>query len=187
MATQNVIDKIIENAQKEAQDIIDQYTRKAEGIKTNTQARITALNQRHHAEAQTIQETETTRAISQQRLDYNKVITAKKRQLATQAIEQALVSLPQHKKYSGFLTALIQASNQTTGEMTISANDWKKHKTTLQTFFKKNKLAFEIKTDKNMLGGITIAQGKKVFRGSLRLIAELLQDELTIAVSQELF
>jgi vacuolar-type H+-ATPase subunit E/Vma4 len=187
MATQNVIDKIIENAQKEAQDILDQYTRNAQEIRKNTQARIANLHERHRAEAQTLQETETTRAISQKRLEHNRIITSRKRQMATQAIEQALISLPQHKEYPEFLKALIQASKQAVGDITISVNDWQKHKDTLQSYFKKNKLAFKIKTDKHMLGGITIAQGKKVFHGSLALIAELLHDELTIAVSQELF
>jgi V/A-type H+-transporting ATPase subunit E len=187
MATQNVIDKIIENAQKEAQEILDRYTQNAEEIKENTQARIAALHDQHKAEAKVLKETETTRAISQKRLEYNKIITGKKRQITSRVIEQTLISLPQHKDYPKFLTALIQASNQITGELTISTEDWKKHKNMLQRFFKAHDLSFEIKPDNNMLGGITITQGKKVFHGSLKLIAELLKDELTIAVSKELF
>jgi len=187
MATQNVIDKIIENAQKEVQNILDRYSQNAEDIKNNTQARIKALSEQHQTEAKALKETEITRAISQQRLEYNKIITGKKRQMTSRAIEQALASLPQHKDYPKFLTALVKASNQTTGELTISTNDWQKHKNMLQSFLKKNRLTFEVKTDKNMLGGITITQDKKVYHGSLKLIAELLQDELTIAVSKELF
>jgi len=187
MATQNVIEKILENARAEAQEILKRYTEDATEIKQKTDARIAALREQNENDAKQLQETEVTRTLSQKRLAYNKSISHEKRILISRVIGEALTTLPQHKDYTVFLTALIKASGQTDGELSISKKDWQKHKDKLQAFFKKEKTNFEIRTDEAMLGGITIKKGKKTFRGSLKLIGELLQDELTIAVSKALF
>lgn len=187
MATQNVIDKILENATAEAQKILDRYTKNAEEIKQKTNARIAALRKQCEHEATLLKETEITRAISQKRLEYNKSLTQKKRAQTARVIDEALSTLPQHKDYPDFLIALIKASSQTGGELSINETDWQKYKSLLETFFKKEKMDFEIKTDDKIQGGITITKGKMVFHGSLKLIGELLQDELTIAVSETLF
>jgi len=187
MGTKKVTEKIIDDARKDVQRILKEHEHMADNIREDREKRIAAQREHINAEAEKIKKNEITRALSRKKLEYKKALTAKKRMLIMQFVNEAILSLPQHKGYIIFIKEMIKKSGQTNGVLTINTKDWKLFQSDLQKFFQKEKMDFDVRPATDISGGVTIELGKKVFHGSLDLIVELLHDELMIAVSKELF
>lgn len=187
MATQPVADKIIEDAQHEAQGILDHYKKEAEKIRAEYDKRISAKKEDINTVVAAAKKTELMRLISQKNLEFNKEIVAEKHKHILKIIGDAIKTLPEHKKYFSFLTTMITNSGEKEGELFISKHDMKVHGKKLEKFLNDQNYSFAIKVDSDMRGGVLIRKGKTVYHGSLDLISELLRDELTIAVSNKLF
>jgi V/A-type H+-transporting ATPase subunit E len=187
MATQQVTNKIVEDAKKEAQEIIEHYKEEVAREQETRDSRMTEEKARIEAEAEAAKKTEYMRLVSQKNLAFRKDIVAEKHKKIAKIIEDAIEKLPQHKQYFSFLTTMIENSGEKTGELYISKSDLKRYEKKLKAFLKKNGYDFKIVHDVAMRGGVLIRKGKTVYHGSLDLISELLRDELTIAVSNRLF
>ncbi len=186
MSTQKVTEKILEDAQKEAKDILNSFKQEAANIKKDFSEQIADKKKQIKTEAEDVKKTETLRAISQERLRLNKELAKHKRRLINEVIEDALQQLPAHKDYLKFLITLIEKSGEKTGELTINKRDWKVYGSALEKYMKNKKLNYRITRDDKIIGGLMIKKEKAIYHGSLGLIRELLSDELTIAVSEEL-
>jgi vacuolar-type H+-ATPase subunit E/Vma4 len=186
MSTQQVADKILQDAQNEARKIIEHHQEKINNIKKEFTQTLAVERKEIETQAEELKRTEITRAIAQEKLQYNKQLTEKKQHLINAIIDQALTTLNKQDGYGAFLKALITRSNLRTGELHISEKDWKIHSSALEQYFKKEKLQYTIIKDSALSGGVTLTSGKTTHHGSLDLIRELLHDELTIAVSRQL-
>ena len=187
MATQNVTDKILEDAKKESQEILKKYRDDAAEMKKTLEEELRSRRALIEDETETLKRGEHMRLLSQKKLEMDKELTARKRTYLEKVIAEALKELPSHGKYGQFLQMLIASSNETEGELSISETDGKKHKSAIEEYAKKEKMNFTVGTDEEIAGGIIIKKGKTTYHGSLKLISELLSDELAIAVSQALY
>jgi vacuolar-type H+-ATPase subunit E/Vma4 len=187
MATQNVTDKILEDAKKESQEILKKFTDEAAQIKKTHEDELDAKRAQIAEETERLKKSEHMRLLSQKKLELDKELTAHKRAYLQKVIEEALNALPDHDKYGQFLEMLIASSKETEGELILRKEDWKKHKTIIEKLLKKSKADFTVTTKDEITGGIIIKKGKTTYHGTLELISELLNDELAIAVSQALY
>lgn len=187
MSTQKVTNKIIEDAKREAQDILTKYRDDAANIEKEFAQRIAQKKRQVATEIEEIKKTEIMRALSQKRLDLNKKITEKKQKLITRAIEEAVSKLLVHRQYLDFLKALIKNSGEKEGELLLSKNDAKQYGNDLEKYIKTEGLNLKIVTGDEIRGGIIIKKEKTNHIGSLNIILELLSDELAITVSKELY
>ena len=78
MSTQNVTNKIIEDAKQDAKEILAKYKDDAASLDKEFAERIALKKQQIETEIEEIKKTEIMRALSQKRLDLNKKITAQK-------------------------------------------------------------------------------------------------------------
>lgn len=187
MATQNVTDKILEDAKKESQEILKKYRDDAAQMKKTHEEELRSKRSHIEEESEILKKGEHMRLLSQKKLELDKELTAHKRTYLQKVIADALKALPDHDKYGQFLQMLIASSNETEGELSISKVDWKKYKSAIEQYVKKAKMNFTVAADDEIAGGIIIKKGKTTYHGSLELISELLNDELAIAVSQALY
>ena len=187
MATQEVINKILEDAKKEAEEITAQHKSEASDIAKDYAERIAQKKTVIDDQVAETKNTEIMRALSQKKLDLNKKLTQKKQELINATIAEAIEKLIEHKKYIGFLKALIKNSGETEGELLLSNIDLKRHRDELEKFIRSEKLNFKIAGANDIKGGIIIKKGKTSHIGSLNIILELLNDELAIAVSRILY
>lgn len=187
MATQQVTDRILEDAKKEAQEVLEHYKREAAHVQKQSDEKITQEKAHIDAEAEMAKKTEHMRLVSQKNLEFRKDIVAEKRKHIVAIIEDAVKKLPEHKQYFSFLTTMIKNSGEKAGELCISSDDLKRYEKKLKKFLEENNYNFKIVHDDTIRGGIMIKREKTVYHGSLDLICELLRDELTIAVSSKLF
>ncbi len=187
MATQNVTDKILEDAKKESQEILKKYRDDATEMKKMHDDELRSRRSHIEEESEALKKGEHMRLLSQKKLELDKELTAHKRTYLQKVIAEALKALPGHDKYGQFLQMLISSSNENEGELKISRSDWKKYKSPIEQYVKKAKMNFTVTADDEIAGGIIIERGKTTYHGSLELISELLNDELAIAVSQALY
>jgi V/A-type H+-transporting ATPase subunit E len=187
MATQNVTDKILEDAKKESQDILKKFRDDTALIRKSQEEELHRRRSEIEEETDARKKGEHMRLLSQKKLEQNKDLAAHKREHLKKVITEALKTLPDHEKYGEFLQMLIAGSKERDGELIIRKEDWKKHRTIIEKFLKKEKADFTVTTQDEIMGGIVIKKGKTTYHGSLELISELLDDELAIAVSQALY
>jgi len=187
MATQNVTDKILEDAKKESFDILNKFKDDAAAIRKTHAEELRKKRSEIEEETDALKKGEHMRLLSQKKLELDKELGAHKRAHLQKVIAEALNVLPNHDTYEQFLEMLIKTSEQKEGELIIRKEDWKKHKTVLEKFLKKETDDFTVTTQEEIMGGIVIKKGKTTYHGSLELISELLDDELAIAVSQALY
>lgn len=187
MSTQKVTNKIIEDAKQEAKDILEKYKHDAANIEKEFAERIAQRKRQIEIEIEDIKKTEIMRALSQKRLDLNKKVTEQKHKLIIQTIDEAASKLLSHKQYLDFLKALIKNSGQKEGELLLSKNDVKQHRTALESYLRSEGLNLKISTGDDMKGGIIIRKEKANHLGSLSIILELLSDELAVSVSKVLY
>jgi hypothetical protein len=57
----------------------------------------------------------------------------------------------------------------------------------LKKFFKEEKLNYALKEDTKTDCGVVIKKGQATYLGSLNIISELLENELTIAIAKTLY
>ena len=187
MATQKVTEKIIQDAKKEAEEILDKFKEEADKIKDEYSKRTAAKRTQIEAEVEAVKTCEILRILSQNRLEFNKKFIQKKRTLVNDIIGNSLKELHTHQEYLNFLKSLIKKSGDKAGDLLINKQDMKRYGTELEKFIKKEGLKYKIKADDEITGGLIIKKGKTTYLGSLDLIGELLNDELTIAISQILY
>jgi V/A-type H+-transporting ATPase subunit E len=187
MSAQKVTDKILEDAKKDAQEILAKYKKEASSIADDFSDRAAKKKQQIEKEINARGEIEIMHAVSQQRLAINMKQTAHRRELIQKIIDEVVSKLPEHSDYPTFLKNMIKNSSENEGELLLSSTDIKRHRDELEKYMKKEGLNLKISTGEGMKGGIIIRKGKTDYIGSLDIIIELLSDELAIVVSKELF
>ncbi len=187
MTPQKVTDKILDDAKKEAQEILDRYKQEATQIRKELDKKIAVKKQQIESDLDAMKVSEIVRTVSQKRMELNRAVVAKKRTYIKDVIEQALQDLSQHKGYIDFLKELIKKSGEKKGELIISKHDWQRHVAELEKFMEKEDLNYKVTQNNEIMGGVLIKKEKTTYHGSLDLIRELLNDELTIAVSKALY
>lgn len=183
MATQSVTDKIISDAQQEAQEILAQYRQEAGKIADELAGRRAARQARLEKEIAERRDTETMRAVSQRKLALNMKRTEHRQQLMRAIIEEAVSSLPGHKDYLSFLQALITKSGAQQGELRLSRADLERYRGDLEKFLKREGRTMKLVADAGMKGGVLINDGTTSYIGSLDIIIELIGDEMAIALA----
>ena len=187
MSTQKVTEKILEDAKKEAEDILARHQNEASDITDDYEDRLARKKKLINQEVEEKKNTEIMRALSQHRLELNKKLTEHKQQLIKATIDHAIKQLIEREEYLDFIKALIEKSGEKNGELLLNKNDMKRYRGELEKFADKNELKFKITSDDKMKGGIILSKEKTSYIGSLDIILELLSDELAIVVSRELF
>lgn len=183
MATQSVTDKIISDAQQEAQEILAQYRQEAGKIADELAGRRAARQARLEKEIAERRDTEMMRAVSQRKLALNMKRTEHRQQLMRAIIEEAVSSLPGHKDYLSFLQALITKSGAQQGELRLSRADLERYRGDLEKFLKREGRTMKLVADAGMKGGVLINDGTTSYIGSLDIIIELIGDEMAIALA----
>lgn len=187
MTTQNVTDKILEDATKESQEIVKKFSDEAAEIKKDNAAVLKSKRSHNEDETEARKKNEHMRLLSQRKLALAREFAEHKQEYLSKVIAQAMEKFPDHAQYGQFLEMLIKTSKETDGELIIRKNDWEKYKKALEKFLKQINAHFTVTTENEITGGIIIKKGKTTYHGSLELISELLNDELAIAVSQALY
>lgn len=183
MATQSVTERIIEDARKEAQEILSKYGQEARNIADDLGARLAARRERLEKEIAERRDTEIMRAVSQQKLALNMKRTAHKQELMRTIIEEAVSRLPGHPDYLAFLQALIETSGAKQGELRMSRADLERYRGALDKFLPREGRKMKVAADAGMKGGVIIEDGTTRYIGSLDIIVELMADEMAIALS----
>ncbi len=183
---QSVIEKILDEAKKEAEAIAQKYEAEIVKIKKEYEEKIGAAEKKLGDEIEKRKNAEIMRAIAQERLFYNKKLTAETQKHIDDVLQTAIKKLPGHKNYFKFLTGLIKNSGVSQGELYLSTDDFKKYRSQLEKFCTQEGYNFQIKVDDNMLGGIILKKEKTTYLGSLNVIAELMKEELKITIAKTL-
>lgn len=183
---QGIIEKILNEAKKEAEAIARKYDTEIEKIKKEYEEKIVSMEKKLGEEIEKRKKEEIMRAIAQERLFYNKKLTAEMQEYIDDVLQTAIMKLPEHKDYFKFLTRSIKNSGVNQGEIYLSADDFKKYQGQLEKFCAQEELNFEIKIDDNMLGGIILKKEKTTYLGSLNVISELMKEELKILIAKTL-
>jgi V/A-type H+-transporting ATPase subunit E len=187
MVPQKVTEKILEDAKKEAAEILAKHQNEASDITHDYEDRIARKKKQIEQEIEEKKKTEIMRALSQHRLELSKKLTEHKQQLIKATIDHAVKQLIEREEYLDFIKALIEKSGEKNGALLLSKNDMKRYGGEVEKFADKNELKFRITSDDKMRGGIILSKEKTRYIGSLDIILELLNDELAIVVSKELF
>ena len=188
MSTQKVTEKILQDAEKEAEEITAKYEREAADIASDFADRVAQKKRQIQTDIEERKETEIMRSLSQHRLALNKKQTEHKQRLINDTIEEAVAKLSEHGEYFTFLTELIKKGGTKTGELVINNNDLKRYRKDLEKFLEKEGFNLRIVEDDGIKkGGITLRHGTTHHIGSLDIILELLSDELAIAISKSMF
>jgi len=186
MAKLNVTEKILTDAKHEAQEILNRYRAEVSDIKKNNGEQIATRKTQIERDIETSKKIEYLRRISQKKLQFNQSLVAARRKMIDEVIDEALKGLPLHKEYLDFLKALIKKSGRQDGELIITKADWKRYGPELEKIFKNLGCQFKISASDEISGGIMIKKDKIMYHGSLNIIRELINDQLTIAVSKKI-
>jgi V/A-type H+-transporting ATPase subunit E len=186
MAKQQVTEKILADAKREAGEIISKYRAEALEIKKNQDEKITIQKNQIERDVEASKRIEYLRRVSQRKLELNRKFVTEKRKLIDGVIDQALKELSMHTEYLDFLKTMIKKSNRENGELIINKADWKHYGSDLEKFLKNLGCQFKITTNNEISGGIMIKKDKIMYHGSLDIIRELISDQLAIAVSKKL-
>ncbi len=187
MATQKVTEKILDDAKKEAKGILDKYRKEATQLKKEYDEKIATKKKQIESDVEAIKKNEIIKTVSQKRMELSREVVAQKRKFIKDVIEEALKKLPEHKGYLNFLKELIKKSREKEGELIINEQDWKRYGSDIDKFMEKEGLHYKVTANNEIIGGIMVKKEKTTYIGSLDLISELLSDELTIAVSKQLY
>jgi len=186
MSSHKVTERILEDAKREAKDILNKFKVETAEIKKDFSEQMADKKKQIKAETDEAKRIEILRMLSQERLRLNKELVNHKRELINGVIEDALKRLPANKSYLNFLKTLIKNSREKTGELLINKKDWKIYGTALKKFMQNEGLNYKVTAVDEITGGLVLKKEKIIYHGSLNLIRELLSDELTIVVSKEL-
>ena len=184
---QNLVDKILQDAQREAKEILAQHEAEAAKIKEEYAKQRATKKTHRETELSSLKKTETTKLVSQKRLELNKQITMQKQKYIAEITKEALASLSEHEEYLDFLKNLIKKSGEKVGELLISSSDYKRFGAALEKYLKNLGANLSIKPDNAIKGGIILKKEKMSYLGSFEIISELLNDELLSAVSKILW
>jgi len=184
---QNVIEKILSQAEEEARAILQNYKNEVGKIKEEFERRILEEEKRTNEEIEDFRKKEILRARAKERLNQNQRLNAEMENLIQDVIQEAIKKLPEQEGYLNFLKEMISASKESEGELFLSSADFKRYKSEIEKFIKKEKLNFKITADEKISGGVVIKKGKIVYLGSLDVIVELIRDELKIEIARILF
>ncbi len=181
---QSVIDKILEEAKKEAETIARMYESEEEKIRKEYAEKIAEAENRLNEEIDKRKKETIMQTVAQTRLLYNKKLTTEMQAYIEDVLQSAVKKLPEHKKYFDFLKGLIKNSGVKDGELYLSSGDLKKYRNQLEKFLYQEGYDFQIKADDNLSGGLVIKKEKTTFLGSLDVITEIMRDELKIEIAR---
>ncbi|MEO0184702.1 MAG: V-type ATP synthase subunit E [candidate division WOR-3 bacterium] len=183
---QSVIEKILDEAKKEAEAIARKYESEVENIRQDYQERIRNAETKLKEEIEKRKKEEIMRAIAQTNLEYNKKLTTEMQMHLDDVLQSAIKKLPEHKKYLDFLKGLIKNSGIKDGELYLSKSDLQKYQAQIEQFIKKENYNFILRNDDKISGGVVIKREKTTFLGSIDVIIEILKEELKIKIAQVL-
>ncbi|MEO0122998.1 MAG: V-type ATP synthase subunit E [candidate division WOR-3 bacterium] len=183
---QNVIEKILEEAKKEAEAITERYEKEISRLKREYEEKILEAEKKLNEEIEKKKKEEVMKAIAQARLEYNKKLAGEMQEYIDDVLNSAIKKLPEHKKYFNFLKDLIKNSDVKEGELYLSSADKQKYQSQIEKFIKQEGYNFIIKNDDKMSGGVIIKKGKVTFLGSIDVIAEIMKEELKIMIARSL-
>lgn len=183
---QSVIEKILEEAKKEAEAIIQGYEKEISRMKREYEEKILEAEKRLNEEIEKKKKEEIMKAVAQARLEYNKKLTREMQGYIDDVLHSAIKGLPEHKKYFDFLKKLIKTSGVKEGELYLSSADKQKYQSQIEKFIKQEGYSFVIKNDDKMSGGVIIKKEKITFLGSIDVIAEIIKDDLKIMIARTL-
>ncbi len=183
---QGVIEKILDEAKKEAEAIARRYESEIIKIKQDYKARIDNAEKRLNAEIEKRKQEQIMQAIAQVRLEFNKRITTEMQMHINNVLQSAVQKLSGQKKYLDFLKGLIKSSGVKDGELYLSRADLQKYQSQIEKFMKQEGYNFVLKDDDQMSGGVVIKKEKITFLGSIDVIIETMQEELKIALARTL-
>lgn len=187
MSTQKVTDKILQDAEKNAQEIIAEFKNEAAKVADDFAQRIAQKKQQINNEIEERKEIEIMRGLSQHRLALKRKQTEHKQSLIKSTVDEVTSKLNGHTEYLAFLKSLIKKSGEKTGELMLSKADLKRYREDIKKFLTKERLDLNLTEDSSIKGGLIIKRGKINYIGSLDIILELLSDELAIAISKSMF
>ncbi len=186
MSTQKVIDKILADAKKDAEEITEKYKKEASSIAEEFDEKIAQKKRQIKKEIEEQRETHIMRTISQRRLTLNMKQAEHRWDLIKKIIEEAVAKLPEHTDYLTFLKNLIKKSGEKEGELLLSKHDFSHYRSDLEKFLRSEKINLKVNQDSDITAGLIIKRGTTNYIGSLDIILELLGDELAIAISNTL-
>jgi len=181
---QSVIEKILDEAKKEAEAIAQRYKNEIEKIRKEYEQKIATQEKNLNEEVEKKKQEEIMRAIAQERLFYNKKLTTEMQEHIDDVLKSAIKKLPEHKEYSNFLKELVKNSGVKQGELYLSSGDLKKYRSQLEKFLTQEGYNFQITADDKLSGGVIIKKEKITFLGSLNVIAEIMREELKITIAK---
>ncbi|UCF70558.1 MAG: V-type ATP synthase subunit E [candidate division WOR-3 bacterium] len=186
MSTQKVIDKILEDAKKDAEEITAKHKKEASSIAEEFDEKIAQKKRQIKKEIEEQRETHIMRTISQQRLRLNMKQTEHRWNLIKKIIDEAVAKLPEHTDYLMFLKNLIKKSGEREGELLLSKHDFGHYRNDLEKFLRSEKINLKVNEDSDITAGLIIKRGTTNYIGSLDIILELLSDEIAITISKTL-
>lgn len=184
---QNITEKIITEAKKEAKEITEKFQEEAKDVQRKYEEKLNTKRQAIESEVEKLKTAEMLRTISKEKLFINKELTLKKQEYINEIIRSALKDLPEHKGYLDFLKALIIETREKDGELFVSKHDLDRYGAQLKKFIADQGLNYKIIVDNNITGGLILKKEKRTYIGSLDLISELLKDNLAIVISKILY
>jgi vacuolar-type H+-ATPase subunit E/Vma4 len=183
---QSVIEKILDEAKREAESITRRYEEEIAKVRKEYEDRITQAEGGLRKEIEKKKQEEIMKAVAQMRLELNKRLTLEMQNHIEDVLQSAIRNLPEHKNYFNFLKELITESNVIDGELYLSPKDLKRFQNQLEKFLKQKGYNFTIKGDDKITGGVVIKRGKVTFLGSIDVIVETMREELKITIAQKL-
>lgn len=183
---QSVINKILDDAKREAEAITQRYENEIAKVKKEYEEKIIKTEKKLIEEIEKKKQEEILRGIAQERLEYNKKITKEMQMHIDDVLQSGIKSLPEHKDYFDFLKALIKNSGVKEGELYLSKTDLQKYQSQIERFLKQEGYNFVLKNDDKMIGGVVIKKGKVTYLGSLDVITDVMKEELKISIARAL-
>ncbi len=183
---QSVIEKILDEAKKDAEVISQRYEDEIAKLKKEYEDKIAIAEKKLSEEIEKRKQEEIMRAIARERLEYNKKITTEMQSCIDEILQSAIKKLPEHKRYLDFLKNLIKNSGVKDGELYLSSGDKQKYLLQIEKYIKQEGYNFIIKSDDKMSGGVIIKKEKITFLGSIDVIAEIMREDLKIMIARTL-
>lgn len=184
---ENVVEKILREAEKEAEEIISKYKSETERITNEYQEKLANERKRIEEEVNNLKEMEIARILSKEKIFLNKHLNLELENQVNGIIQEAIKGLPEEKDYLNFLKRLIKKSGEKEGEILLSKKDLLRYKDEIEKFIKQEGMNFTIREEKDISGGVIIKRERVAYLGSLDVIVEMLRDELKIVIVKSLF
>lgn len=183
---QSVIEKILSDARKDAEIILNHYEKEIAKLKQEYEEKFALAERKVKEEIEKRKKEEIMRTVAQIKLEYKRKITSRMQAYIDEVLQSAIKKLPENKNYLDFLKRLIKNSGITEGELYLSDADIKKYHSQIEKFMKQEGYNFIIKSDNKSPGGVVIRKEKLAFLGSTDVIAEIMKEDFKIMIARAL-